>query len=97
MLHLSLFCNFHNKSKFEIEKEEKNEPQKPTELYTRLEFYQNKLLQIDWRNRSLNLHRIYNKWCFDLARLMIYDNTIVDKVVQSVLSNKKLIRIISEI
>jgi hypothetical protein len=42
MLHLSLFCNFHNKSKFEIEKEEKNEPQKPTELYTRPEFYQNK-------------------------------------------------------
>jgi hypothetical protein len=75
------------KSKFEIEQEKRNEPQKQTELYTRLEFYQNKLLQIDWRNRSLNLRRIYNKWCFDLGRLMIYDNTIIDKVVQSALSS----------
>jgi hypothetical protein len=37
------------KSQFEIEQEKKNEPQKQAELYTRLEFYQNKLLQIDNR------------------------------------------------
>jgi hypothetical protein len=34
------------KSQFEIEQEKKNEPQKQAELYTRLEFYQNKLSYI---------------------------------------------------
>jgi hypothetical protein len=63
------------KSTEKIEQENKNEPEKRTEFYRKLQFYQNKLLQIDWkRSRSLNLARIYNKWCFDLANLMKYDN-----------------------
>lgn len=47
---------------------EKPKPQK--ELFIqKLKYYRDRLLRIDWRNRSILLRRIYTKWSFDLTTL----------------------------
>ena len=38
-----------------------------------LEFFRDKLLQINWRNRSIMLRRLYDKWSFDLSKLTLYE------------------------
>lgn len=81
------------------------------ELYKKLDFYQHKLLKIDRRNRSVYLHRIYDKWCFDLDslslqennyvnkmlnKLRIHDSNLVGKVIECVLLGRSSIRILSD-
>jgi hypothetical protein len=51
----------------EISIDPKNLSVNQQSLGGRLGFYQDKLLQLDRRNRSINLNHIYNKWSFDLG------------------------------
>lgn len=65
-------------------------------LRKRLEFFQDKLLQINWRNRSIILRRLYDKWCFDLSKLIIRNKKVGDKVVESALISKRPICLIRD-
>ena len=40
--------------------------QQQIKLIRKLEYYRDKLLQVERGNRSIMLRRIYDKWCFDL-------------------------------
>ena len=62
----------------QIEKLEKN-----------LKLYQEKLLQVDKRNRSVQFKKIFAKHNFDLASLEEFDEGICDKISNQVLKNKR--------
>ena len=62
----------------QIEKLEKN-----------LKLYQEKLLQVDKRNRSVQFKKIFAKHNFDLASLEVFDEGICDKISNQVLKNKR--------
>lgn len=57
-------------------------------LKKKLEFYRDKLLQIERRNRSIMLRRIYDKWSFDLSKLIIRGQNQVEKLVERALIKK---------
>lgn len=65
-------------------------------LKKKLEYYRDKLLQIEQRNRSVMLRRVYNKWSFDLAKLIIRGNISVENIVEKGVVNKKPICLISD-
>ena len=70
--------NFSNEKQIQIEKLEKN-----------LKLYQEKLLQVDKRNRSVQFKKIFAKHNFDLASLEEFNENICDKISKQVLKNKK--------
>jgi very-short-patch-repair endonuclease len=65
-------------------------------LKKKLEFYQDKLLQIERRNRSIMLRRVYDKWSFDLAKLIIRGTSIAEKVVERAILKKNAICLIPD-
>jgi very-short-patch-repair endonuclease len=65
-------------------------------LKKKLEFYRDKLLQIERRNRSIMLRRIYDKWSFDLSKLVIRGTSVVDKSVERALTRKTPICLIPD-
>ena len=70
--------NFSNEKQIQIEKLEKN-----------LKLYQEKLLQVDKRTRSVQFKKIFAKHNFDLASLEEFNENICDKISKQVLKNKK--------
>ena len=72
-----------------------NEIQKEA-LRKKLEYYRDKLLRIEQRNRSIMLRRVYDKWSFDLAKLVIRGNNSVRKVIEKGVVKKTPICLISD-
>jgi superfamily I DNA and/or RNA helicase/very-short-patch-repair endonuclease len=58
-------------------------------LHKRLEIYRDKLLQIDTRNRSLFLRKIYDKWCFDLSKIINRNLSLEDKITENAILHKR--------
>lgn len=58
-------------------------PFSQTPLFKKLEYYRNKVLNIDTRNRSILLRTIRDRWCFDLVEIgsasKILENAITDR------------------
>jgi very-short-patch-repair endonuclease len=69
--------NFSDEKKAQIEKLEKN-----------LKTYQEKLLQVDRRNRSVQFKKIFAKHNFDLASLEEFNSGICDKISEKVVKNR---------
>lgn len=65
-------------------------------LYKRLEIYRDKLLQIDRRNRSLLLRKIYDKWCFDLGKIINRNHPLGDKLTENAILHKRPLCIIPD-
>ena len=65
-------------------------------LFDRLDSYQNKLLQIDRRNRCVCLAKIYHKHNLDLSRLDEIGVSQSDSVVKQALGPRKCVRILPE-
>lgn len=57
-------------------------------LKKKLEFYRDKLLQIERRNRSIMLRRVYDKWSFDLSKLVIRGQNQIEKLVERALTKR---------
>lgn len=65
-------------------------------LKKKLEFYRDKLLQLERRNRSIMLRRIYDKWSFDLAKLIIRGPHLAERVVERAILKKSPICLIAD-
>ena len=65
-------------------------------LKQKLETYRDKLLRLEQRNRSILLRRIYDKWSFDLVRLIIRGNHAVETVIEKALQKKNSVCLISD-
>lgn len=69
----------------------KNDPIKNNQiekLVKNYKYYQNKLLQITQRNRSVLLRRIYNKHNFDLVDAEYFKTGVIQKIIESSIKNK---------
>lgn len=65
-------------------------------LYKKLERYREKLLQIESRNRSITLSRIYDKWCFDLSKIIVRGSSLAEKVAERALLGKNGVCIVAD-
>ena len=52
---------------------------------------------IGWRNRSILLRKIYNKWCFDLARIINEDIKLSNSIITNVIVKNKPICFINDL
>ena len=69
--------------------EPSDEKQKQIEkLQKNLKTYQEKLLQVDRRNRSVQFKKIFHKHNFDLATLEEFNESICNKISEKVLKNR---------
>lgn len=76
--------------------DEATDPKQQKDLIGKLKYYRDKLLKIDWRNRSVILRQIYNKWCFDLGRLESRSPSTIERIIERALASKKSICLIAD-
>ena len=62
----------------------------------RLRAYQDKLLQVDWRNRSVLLRKIVKKWSFDLSCVSDLYPDVVVNILQRALRGKGQVCILKD-
>lgn len=65
-------------------------------LYKKLERYRDKLLQIESRNRSITLRRIYDKWCFDLSKIIVRGSSLAERVTERALLGKNGVCVVAD-
>lgn len=75
---------------FDIPEENPDKKNQIEKLVKNYKHYQNKLLQVTQRNRSVFLRRIYNKHNFDLIDAEYLKSGVIEKVIEAVLKNKVL-------
>ena len=72
------------------------QPEQHQILKSKLEYYRDKLLQLEQRNRSIMLRRIYDKWSFDLSKLVIRGNSPVKRIIEKAFQKKSQICLVSD-